>query len=97
MPDSRLDICKKEWDHIIYCVVSPLNELIENRISWLCESGIRPTALDVKSFRLDDINDESETESICNFSNNIVFAHESHWCLAFWTEIKAPFTRSNFL
>ena len=71
--------------HIIYCVVSPLNALIGNRISWLCESGIRATALDVKSFRLDDINfnEESETESICNFSNNIVFAHESHWCLAF--------------
>ena len=28
-----------------YCVVSPFNALIENRISWLCESGIRATAL----------------------------------------------------
>ena len=86
LPDSRLDICKKERDqmclqHIINCVISPLNALIENRISWLCESGIRASALDLKSFRLDDTNDESE--SICNFSNNIVFAHENHWCLAF--------------
>lgn len=69
----------------IVIVVSPLNALIENQISRLCDSGIRATALDVKSSRQDD-NDESEDESICDFSMsdkekletgcyNIVFAH----------------------
>ena len=50
-------------------VVSPLNALIENQISRLCDSGIRATALDVNCSRQDD-NDESEDESICDFSMN---------------------------
>ena len=69
----------------IVIVVSPLNALIENQISRLCDSGIRATALDVKSCRQDD-NDESEDESLCDFSMSdkekletgcyyIVFAH----------------------
>ena len=65
---------------------------IESRISWSCESGIRASALDVKSFRLNDINDESETESICNFSKNIVFAHQSHWCQMFFDKFVKNFS-----
>ena len=44
----------------IVIVISPLNALIENQISQLCDSRIRATALDVKSSRQDD--DESEDE-----------------------------------
>ena len=66
-------------------VVSPLNALIENQISRLSSSGIRVSALNVKSYRK-DVVDDSEPESICDFSlsdkekletgyYNIVFAH----------------------
>ena len=58
--------------HLLCCFAVKCTDRKSDLISWLCESGIRATALDVKSFRLDDINDKSETASICNFSNNIV-------------------------
>ena len=45
-------------------VVSPLNALIENQIVRLGNSGIRATALDVKSSRKVD-NEDSEAEPIC--------------------------------
>ncbi|XP_028404836.1 uncharacterized protein LOC114527409 [Dendronephthya gigantea] len=68
----------------IVIVVSPLNALIENQISRLSSSGIRASALGVKSTTKDDVDDSEE--SICDFSlidrekleagyYNIVFAH----------------------
>lgn len=79
----------KENISSIVVVVSPLNALIANQISRLDSSGIRATALDIRSSVEEEEEEQNESESepvVCDFHlsdkakleighYNIVFAH----------------------